>query len=124
VTNRWDALCLGLALAGCVALLYGEGMVALWLSISVNLIGTPPTLLHALRSPFRARYFPFMCAFISVSAVLLLAVPWPWTVASVAYPLYLLADVAVIMLAIRYGRRRALGRARARQVTAARVVTP
>lgn len=102
--DRW---CLVLAGIGLVFLLFGEGLAAMWLAIAVNIIGSVPTCLHGLRAPFRARYFPFACASGSVLAVLALAVPWPWTVASVAYLLYLLIDTSAIMAFIAYGRARA-----------------
>jgi len=108
--NRWDGLCLLLAGIGLGFLLFGEGLAALWLSIAVNIVGTPPTVMHALKEPWKESYFPFACAFVSVAAVLLLAIPVPWTVASSAYGLYLLIDVTVIMSAIAIGRSRARAR--------------
>lgn len=105
--TRADGVCLALAGAGLVALLFGQGLTAMWLSIAVNAIGTPPTLIHALRDPRGESYFPFACAAVSVAAVVLFAIAVPWTAASVAYPLYLLLDVTVIMLTIAYSRRRA-----------------
>lgn len=123
-TTRTDTVCLALAAVGLVFLLFGEGLAAMWLSIAVNAIGTPPTLLHALREPHRESYFPFGCAFVSVSAVLLFAVPWPWTVPSVAYPIYLLLDVTVIMLFIAVGRHRARRRAAFRLTPHTGGITP
>jgi len=119
--TRTDGVCLALAGAGLIALLFGQGLTAMWLSIAVNAIGTPPTLVHAMRKPREESYFPFACAFVSVAAVLALAVPWPWTVAAVAYPIYLLIDVTVIMGTIRYARARDRRRAALRSV---RVVRP
>lgn len=114
VVRKADRVCLALAGVGLVFLLFGEGLTAMWLAIAVNIIGSIPTCLHALRHPDRARYFPFACAFGSVGAVVLFAIPVPWTVASVAYPLYLLIDCGAIMLCI------AIGRARARRVDVGR----
>lgn len=118
--GRADKVSLALAGVGLVFLLFGEGLTAMWLSIAVNVIGTLPTLLHAWRAPFRARYFPFGCANVSVVGVLALAVPVPWTVASVAYPLYLWLDTALIMGTILVARYRVYAAARYRRDAAAR----
>ena len=109
-----DRVCLALAGIGLVALVFGQGLTAMWLAIAVNVIGSIPTCLHGLREPHRESYFPFACALGSVGAVLLFAIPAPWTVASVAYPLYLVIDCGTIMACI------AIGRARARRVDVGR----
>lgn len=107
VVHWTDGVSIGLATIGLVALFFGGGLEAMWLAIAINIIGSVPTCRHALAEGERERYFPFACASGSVLVVLLFAIPWPWTVASVAYPLYLLIDTSTIMLCIFIGRRRA-----------------
>lgn len=104
-TTRTDRVCLILSGVGIVFLLFGEGIPALIVSILVNIIGSVPTVAHAWRRPFNDTYFPFACAFVSVSAVLA-TIPWPWTFASSAYGLYLLVDTGVIMATIAIARAR------------------
>lgn len=104
--GRWDHVCLGIGVAGCALYAWtGDGLFAVWFSIAINIIGTVPTVMHAWREPWRESVFPFTCAAVSVTAVLL-TIPLPWTAIGVTYPLYLLVDTALIVVVILVARRR------------------
>lgn len=110
--RRWATpftlTCVGLAVAGVVAWrLTREPVVAVWLAVAADLLAATPTLHKAWRVPGSEYPLPFLLN--AAAMAVTVATVGTWTVATVAFPLYLLTgNLALFLLAARR-RREAAG---------------
>jgi hypothetical protein len=102
--SRLDRLCLLLsALSAVLWTITREPLLALWLNIGVDSLGAVPTIAKTGRAPDSESRPAWACFF--AGALLTLVAARSWSLAAIAYPLYLFA-VSTVMLVFILGRKR------------------
>lgn len=91
---RWritwfDILCGGLAAVGLIFWrLTNDPIIAIWFAIAADIFGGVPTVIKMYKHPHTEKPFPYFLSMVSMIVTLLTITNW--TVASAAFPIYIL----------------------------------
>ena len=104
--TRFDAVCQFAAIAGIIIWqLFDSPTIAVWATISIDLVGALPTIRHAWYAPGEETWQTY--AITTVSGVFAVAALTSYTVLSMSYPLYLIITDTLIaaLIVLRHGLR-------------------
>lgn len=104
--DRLDIMCFIGAFTGLLLWwVFNSPELAVIATITIDLIGAIPTLVHSWKKPHEETWMAFLLAF--MSSLCTIVVVEDWVITAIAYPLYLVAFngalTAIIVLRKRYG---------------------
>lgn len=86
--GRFDAICLMVAMIGVLLWqIFNSPAIAVIATVSIDLIGGLPTMIHAWKKPYEETWLTFLLAFLG--AVCTLLVIDSWRITAAMYPIYL-----------------------------------
>jgi hypothetical protein len=99
--SRFDLICGSLSVAG-LALwqLTGQGDVAIAMSLVGDAFAAAPTIRKAIRAPETESYSTYLAA--ALNALITLLTVRRWTLAEVAWPIYILVLGALLVVLVRF----------------------
>lgn len=104
--DRWDVFCQVGAVLGLVLwLVFNSPMIAIVMTITIDLIATIPTLRHSWNLPDEETAITYTLG--AIASLLTLLSLGEYTVAAWVYPLYLLLSNSALTITVSHGQRRA-----------------
>jgi hypothetical protein len=86
--ERIDAVCLIGAIIGIILWqIFNSPAIAVIATVSIDLVGGAPTLIHSWKSPNEETWITFFLSFLGAACTLLIVNEW--SITSVVYPIYL-----------------------------------